>query len=634
MSNDLYDLQHGESLFAGWAGSNGPGPQPPVVQGAFRTTRNRLFQGPNQLVRPPTYGAAGYTAGAWGPTYRYVDVTCGWPWVKPGGDWIDINEQPQGAALMGLVSVNQTTGLNTRSYEWNVTDLFQKIEELDVPAALRMSRASGSGTRGIPNLFSTVSPPPSVSVTYQDGSTATLQCRMIAGINSGTGSPLFDQLYTNLPCFLEFDRPDRPVASATCRMDFNNHGSTNNYVAGFGIVRPAMPFNPVDISGTVAQEAGDYDEGLMARPGVLGIQLYPDGSVFGDYFDEYSGNYNREDQWSPEFWDEGATPDLTKLPHRLQGKWHGTTDDRIGLVPSSYEGEGFQPLAPGLGAMRIHMPQSDLPAGSEIGDSATLACDCRLYLPPEEMGVLDDIYIRQYVRLQTPMVPTPSDRWEFLNKGASSWADLGGKILVSPFHPYFYPTGSGNISQNSGGAGGNKGSQMRNSWKLCDEANGGGSETGFALGFHLYDFLNFQPAGYVYSNDSGDRSQWGQIGGIGGAIYPGFWYCIETRMKYNSVDVENPNDPGKWYTPDGILEAWINGRLVYRRTGMVFRVLPRWDRPRLASSTRPMRALGHVGLWHNWYHGGKVRNSFPMTMFIAGLAWGKRRIGPMKGVVL
>jgi hypothetical protein len=172
---------------------------------------------------------------------------------------------------------------------------------------------------------------------------------------------------------------------------------------------------------------------------------------------------------------------------------------------------------------------------------------------------------------------------------------------------------------------------MRHAWGVVDEVTGGPDEGGISSGWHFYDFYNQNPPGYNYTTDKGYLTQWGQRGGLGAVLYAGRWYCVEYEMKLNSIDVENPATPGKFWAPDGELRTWIDGRLVYERTGLVFRVGPAatWS-PVGAAEMRPHRNLGIQGLWMNWYHGGVTENSYPMSMFTTGLAYGTSRIGPMK----
>ena len=145
------------------------------------------------------------------------------------------------------------------------------------------------------------------------------------------------------------------------------------------------------------------------------------------------------------------------------------------------------------------------------------------------------------------------------------------------------------------------------------------------LGWHLYDFQSANPPGYRYGGESQARNNWGQRGGLGSVLYAGRWYCVETELKLNTV---HPGD--NTFEPDGLLRTWIDGHLVYERTGMVFRTLPLYSPEYNASYIRPMRELGIKELWWNWYHGGTTRSSVERTVFVTGLAWGRSRIGPLK----
>lgn len=85
------------------------------------------------------------------------------------------------------------------------------------------------------------------------------------------------------------------------------------------------------------------------------------------------------------------------------------------------------------------------------------------------------------------------------------------------------------------------------------------------------------------------------------------------------------------FVPDGELRVWVDGRLTFERTGMVFRQLPLHNPPVDPSKTqRPIRQLGVRELWFNWFHGGRNQNSVDRVIFVTGLAWGKQYIGPMR----
>jgi hypothetical protein len=153
----------------------------------------------------------------------------------------------------------------------------------------------------------------------------------------------------------------------------------------------------------------------------------------------------------------------------------------------------------------------------------------------------------------------------------------------------------------------------------------GPDEGGWASGFHLYDFNYNNPPGHNYGvQGSSATERWGQLGGSGGVLYAGQWYCVETELKLNTVQ-----NSGSGFTPDGELRAWIDGRLVYEQTGMVFRTLPLVTAAYNSELLRPCRELGVRGLWLNWFHGGKTLASMDRTLFYTGLVWAKSYIGTM-----
>lgn len=90
-------------------------------------------------------------------------------------------------------------------------------------------------------------------------------------------------------------------------------------------------------------------------------------------------------------------------------------------------------------------------------------------------------------------------------------------------------------------------------------------------------------------------------------------------------------DAAPGYLPDGELRAWVDGRLVFERVGMVFRSKPlKGDLPPKPSEMPPLRELGVRGLWLNWFHGGVTQDSVERVMFFTGLAYGTQYIGPMR----
>lgn len=633
MANDAYSAPTAGSVYAG-IGPAAPPPSPPLAKGKYRTNQDRLFQAPTQLIQPSTLGGNGWpNKDFWGPNYTYVDIDCGWPWNNPGGDWIDAEGIAQGTVPFASFQANQTTGAEARTYGGiDVTNLVRTAYEMDKPLAIMARRVSGSGTRGMAGLYSPHAKA-HIDVTYADGSVAVLVCHLVARSATGTSSTalLWDTDNLQLACFIEFDRARKEVATAYLN-DFviTHHGSSPSYEVGFFLIDAPVGTQGLEPGPVATDEAGDFDAGLEDVPGVIYTMLCEDGKTNADYYYPTNVNQYAERLFSPEF--QGGAVDLTKVPYILTNRWIGNEDNRANVVPSTHDEDGYEPLAAGIGSVKFVLPDDGPPTGGNIGDSGTTASDFLHYLPPEEMGYCQTIWTREYIRIGT-LRPTPEMRREWLKKGEPKWSDLSGKALYAPAHPVNYNS----VKHNSASAGGNGGSQFRSSWKLCVEDNGGACDMGIAIGWHLFDFGTRQPEGFRYINDSKSRNVWGQQGGIGAMFYPERWYCIEKMHRLNSVDALHPDQtlyPGKFFSEDGALLTIVDGRVVFRRDGMVFRTLPRYAPAYDGSQMRPMRDLGHVCIWNNLFNGGLTKSSMRIVWFSAAFAYGKRRIGPMKGITL
>lgn len=210
------------------------------------------------------------------------------------------------------------------------------------------------------------------------------------------------------------------------------------------------------------------------------------------------------------------------------------------------------------------------------------------------------------------------------NNQGVNWTDAGGKFGIMPGHE----TTDGGVSGSSGGG---FGWQMRNSWTDCSSDTTGPDLGGWVAGLHTFDFGVHQPVGYNYSGSDTPRDRlFGQIGGMG-TIYADKWYCLEAQVKLNTV----PTDGSSGFTPDGEIRFWIDGRLVFERTGMVMRSMPLQSSHGInpafiAGIIRPCRTIGVKELWFNWFHGGLTQSSMERCIFVTGLVWGTSYIGPMQ----
>jgi hypothetical protein len=593
---------------------------PAIDAAKYRSSQRYLFQTIPAANIPPRISGSAYSLEQYGPTREYVDKHVGWPWDQAGGDWIDAGGVRHGTAPWFAAPLNAVKG-NTASaaYAVDATMLVNRVQAEGRPLAILLTRTGAA--RSMAALKSAT--PPRIDVSYADGESATLDCRVTALSSSSTSMPVTMGPKMSLPCFLEFEQPCKPVVSATLHLMILEHWSGASELRGW-LLDPPKNTDPVRLG--VAQQAGPLDLDIDQLPSIIGAHRYLDGTALADFALPGSINVGAEREFDPAIWGNGAS-DTTKLPHRGLGKWINVGANDWSVVGSGYEGEGFQALAPGCGALRIHMPATPgLLDGSLVGYSGTAAANAYIYLPEHLFGRLDRIFVRHYFRLGSsgPYAPGIGNRLHVYQTkqadgtlAAPAWTDAGGKFGIMPEHT----TSVGGVS---GSAGGGNGWQMRMSWSDCDAGMGGPDEGGWSAGYHLYDFWVNQPQGYSYYGDNGRKSKFGQRGGLGGILYANQWYCMESELKLNTVMSDGPG-----FLPDGEIRTWIDGHLAFERTGMVFRTLPIADMAYNATKLRPCRELGIRGLWFNWFHGGKTKNVVDRTMFVTGLAWGHEYIGPM-----
>jgi len=594
-----------------------PQPLPPAPSGKYRSGQKYLFQSVSARViakRLPV--GQDFLWDIYGPTHTFVDFHTGWRWAKAGGDWIDRDRVAYGANPWFSVPTDKVLGnAAVASYAADITATLQFVQTENRWCAF--SLVAKNAARKLAGMFHAEHAAPSIDVVYANGQKERLACRVVAAVSGGSISPATTRPEYDLPVFVEFERPSSAVASALLNFVITQHWSgANPRLEGFVLTPPITP--EVGPTG-LAASAGRLDEGITTQAAVIGAHRYLDGTSVSDFSHNGDTNYAAERNFDPAIYGTGPT-DLSKYPHAGLGKWINA-DPNWSVVPSTHSAEGFAPLAPGLGALRIHMPaQPGVQDGSLVGYGGTLAGNGMIFLPESLFGLLDHIFVRYYFRLGTEASPNVQQRYQVYNTAAASdWTTQAGKFGIGPDHTTSY----GGVSGSSGGG---NGWQMRLIWADCDAGTAGPDEGGWAPGFHLYDFNYQNPPGHNYGqSQSSAEERWGQRGGAGGMLYKGQWYCIETELKLNTVSNSAPG-----WAPDGALRAWIDGRLVFERTGMVFRTLPLLAEPYVSTKIRPCRELGVRGLWLNWFHGGKTVATVDRTSFYTGLVWSKEYIGPMR----
>ncbi len=599
---------------------------PQSVVEKYRYQQPYLFQTvPSYYIHNRINGGYDFVLDRYGPTRNVIDYYSGWVWQHPYGDYLDSNLVSQGSKPWFTVTTQLNLGSTyVKMYETDVTSAISYIFKNNKWNAFKLVEL-GDAPRTIATPFDTVNAP-RIIVTYTNNEIDTLECRIVAFLSAAESpTPYTADSKCNFPAFIEFDRPDSDVKSATLQLTVVAHWSGwNGNIGGF-LLDPHINMNPVEQG--VAANAGLLDLDIKSQPGVIGTHRYVDGTSWSDF--TYSGIYQNigaEYSFDPAIYGTGPQ-DKSKLPHIAGDRWVNLNPE-WSLVSSAYSGEGFEPLAPGLGALRIRMDKYPGIKDSAVIDNSGTGTVSYLFLPDSMngkpmFGDLDHIFIRYYFRLGSPYHITTADRLETYRDylgGPVFWANLDGKWGIVPDHSTTY----GGVSGTSGGG---YGWQMRMAWCDVDAGMGGPSEGGWPVGYHLYDFQYNNPPGHQYgyydANNPipGLAEQWKNCGL--NILYADKWYCIEMEMKLNTITEAAPG-----YLEDGLLRTWIDGRLAWESSGMVFRTKP-LEFPFNPEYIRPARSLGVRNLQLNWFHGGQTENTVDRTTFYTGLVWGTEYIGPM-----
>ena len=608
------------------------------VGGRYRTDQAQLFLAPPPGVVKSTGGSYWETparasvaspksaqahAGV-GPTHLFVDLTSGWAWKNKGGDWIDAMGMAQGALPHWRCIANSVSG-SAASVTYVVD------ASTGVKAAFDRKRWNGYVVRGSGSarVFTTShhATAPFQTVTYADGTSTRLACTVATAFEPSSsyaqgGAPEIE-VGSGRNAVIEFERPTKSVASASMTLFVTRHSVGNGTIDGF-LVNP-----PVNVEPVVAGLAAGFvrDAGIKANPDVVFSHLYEDASTAADWMGPDGINVYSNAKWSPDVFDPALAKDTSRLPHIHQGKWIKNIAN-ASLIKSSYRAEGFKPLAAGLGAIRVLVPGTKAADGAAVGYGGGYGCDMAMYLPDNLCGWLDEIYVRYYFRMgeHEPEYLSTIKMLRTETVAAAQYALHGGKFGIGPSHWTQYG-GNNNVG------GGNIGWTSRNAWLEYPADIGSGA---MRPGVHSWDMIGY------------DGSM-GSMGGLGAAMYPGYWYCIESRLKLNTVDVSATPftaDPAKNLN-DAEIDVWLDGRKVLQMRNFSYRKLPldyssgpdtfsnatRMGRTPIANGLLvPIRNLGVTAITLNDYNGGVLPATSDRVKFYAGLVVSKKPIGMMAGV--
>jgi hypothetical protein len=455
-----------------------------------------------------------------GMTCQYYLAQTRFAWGRKGGDWVDADGVPYGAAAFATTTVSSAKE-GGQKVEWDVTGLARKwtqgaelegalfIRALDrgASADFHSRESANAGARPVLVIDWTDGRQTTLSPTAD----ATILCTSV----SGKGAKTSVQAGNGMAIALAF--PFEPkgaaeVKKATLVLTTQRHFGRPLQLGVYQL-RPPSALEIKPVMGIAS-----------AFPGDKGIQKHPD-IIFATDFEASDW----ESEWS-------------KLSRGSDAE----------IVDAS-EGNGFKPLQGK--ALRATVPKG-----------RKLALHMLYNFAEKAGGEPDEAYFRYYLRL--------GENWQPL---------VGGKL----------PGLAG--TYNKAGWGGRM-SDGTNGWSARGRYvthRGSGEPT--PIGSYVYH------AGMTKKYGSG----WGWNLGATGLLAQNRWYSVEQYVRLNT--------PGQ---ADGVLRAWIDGKLVFEKTDIQYRNVPQ---------------LHIENLWMNVYHGGTKSTNQDISLYIDNVVVARKYIGPMVG---
>lgn len=523
-----------------------------------------------------------------GPNYAYWNKGLWLPWKnRDTGDFTDASGTAQGRQPFAAASVTAAE----LYYEFDVSTLVQRALSSGQNKGWYM-RGAGSGG-SVSCMGRTGVNPPRLEVVTSEGR---FDCRCQSNANwfreTATRLPVDSRASFKLRsdgyAILRFDlaRVRGTITSATMRIFVTERFGTNPVIEVYEADPPTFVLGIGELEPTV---------GLAAEVGEGSLAAHPDVYMAGDFAGTtFDWGTNRAEV--PKLFGRVAVKTGSGTAEVLPDPdAPGTVCWRGSFVPV-YTGtdpkrEAFN------GSMRLMEPDLNDPL-----------------CPPR--NVVEEAYYRQYVMLEDDFNSEADG-----NKMGITWDLRMG---------YWSPAG---YWQNVGGNGGDPGDGKR--YRRVVQTSSGpveryvyegnmqrmeaGIDPGAAspyarvrpwLGYN-YNLDQFNADGTVkqpfpsfvaYSNIVNSR------------LAKGRWYCIEQHLKMNSIDLSDPDEMGNGVArPDGLLETWVNGVLIDRKTGY------RWRR-------HPEMGICQVNA--NWYMGGRATMTDTMHFRLNHFVLAKRYIGP------
>ncbi|MCF7981267.1 MAG: DNRLRE domain-containing protein [Pseudomonadales bacterium] len=287
---------------------------------------------------------------------------------------------------------------------------------------------------------------------------------------------------------------------------------------------------------------------------------------------------------------------------------------------------------PAIGLFLLNpAPESSIPAEIKMGLAKNypldkgISTDPAVYFATGFEGWFWDKYWHDGGKMGSVVDDKPQGKYKpFLGRSLSATIEKGSNTGLNQrfkfvengfsepdsayFRYYLRLADNWNQKITSGKLPGFAGTYNRAGWggRRPDGGNGWSARGIFLKTITAGNTLRTPVGNYVYHLDQngnyGSHFIWSRGGGA--LLKNNQWYCIEQYVKLN--------EPGK---SDGILMAWLDGRLVFERQGLKF---------------RNSKDLKIEEVWLNVYHGGMDPSPYDQTLYIDNIVVAQTYIGPLQ----
>ena len=550
-------------------------------------------------------GYAGPTKEWWHGTVdgRIRGLAIRWRDQGGRGDWIGRDGEQGGEPF-------HTEAISSVLNEYKsiaVTDVIARAVSSGRNKGLYLRLTPSSSTKQVTCGGRLAANPPRLSVRTTVGE---FDCRCICSAYieptsayPAKGSESFLFTSSNKPAIVQFDLSAvaGTVQSASLQLYLTG-------VYGSGHTIEVFEANPPAFQSVTPDSAPQL--GLAAEVGEDNLASHPDVYMAGDFTGTVVG--------------EGIARSPKLFRHPRSG-----ADGRISFSPGLRQAVVSDPDAPGTSYWRGQF----IPVVA--GSSGRLSFDASLILmmPDESVvdaqgrklyppaNIVDEVYYRMYIYLES----SAESKW---SDSQANKAALSFDLRMGFWNANLYGGAGGwdNVSGNGGVYGDGKkahhvhdGEPMKHA-QYCYHGHMQRMEVGIdAPPGSPYE--NYRPlVGYNYHIDQGQGTY---------SSYPKFiaysnvlekkiaknkWICLEQHLKMNTIDLSSPDALGNGVARhDGLLETWIDGVLVDRRTDYRWRHHPE---------------MGIAQLNANWYLGGNQASDETMFYRMSHIVAAKRYIGP------